>query len=375
MSVKLAIVSLIILLLQSSAFPQTRNENVTTSFDWELQNSDVRVSLRGICAVDEMTCWASGAGGVVILTVDGGQSWNPVGPPNSVEIDFRDVYAWDARRALIMAAGDPDQILRTDDGGQRWEVVHDHPDRTAFFDGMAFDAEGRTGWIMSDPIGQKLVLLRTSDSGKTWRQEPDSRMPLLPTGIAGFAASGTNLCIAGKNRIIVGLGGAVEETLAKAPTFCVSHDNGSTWKLVLSPIQSGKSAGVFSVCATDQAGQHLVAVGGDYQLPDQTAGNVAISSDGGMTWQQIAGNAPNGFRSAVAVAGYKGNKWRSVPSKLLITVGPNGTDFSLDGGQHWQCGSTMGFHAVSFASGTAVGWACGADGSIARSRQTELHSD
>ena len=71
---------------------------------WELQNAGVATSLRGLCAVSETCCWASGARGTVILTTDGGQSWQAVGPSDAEAADFRDLQAWDESTAVIMSA-------------------------------------------------------------------------------------------------------------------------------------------------------------------------------------------------------------------------------------------------------------------------------
>ena len=109
---------------------------------WELQNSGVATSLRGLCAVSETCCWASGAEGTVIRTTNGGKSWRTVGPPDAEAADFRDLQAWNELTAVIMSAGDVDRLYRTEDGGISWTLVYEHPEPGAFFDGMSFDPTG-----------------------------------------------------------------------------------------------------------------------------------------------------------------------------------------------------------------------------------------
>ncbi len=70
----------------------------------------------------------------------------------------------------------------------------------------------------------------------------------------------------------------------------------------------------------------VVAVGGAYDKPDEVAGTSAISNDGGETWS-AAQTPPHGYRSAVAYDSQQ---------KLWITVGPNGTDISIDDGHNWR---------------------------------------
>ncbi len=119
---------------------------------WELQNSGVDVSLRGVSAVSDTCCWASGAKGTVIRTTDAGTSWKTVGPPGAEAADFRDIQAWDESTAVIMSAGNVDRLYRTTDGGTSWTIVYEHPDPAAFFDGMAFDQTGKHGWPICIPV-------------------------------------------------------------------------------------------------------------------------------------------------------------------------------------------------------------------------------
>ncbi len=331
---------------------------------WNLQRSGSTASLRGICAVSDRICWASGSGGTVLVTSDGGETWRNVGPEGSAEMDFRDVHAWDEKSAVVMCAGDPDRIYRTATGGESWEVVHEHADAAAFFDGMVFDQAGIQGWLMGDPVDGRLFVLQTTDSGKTWQQLPAGERPEIPSGIAGFAASGTNLCLAG-NSLVVGLGGAAtDQALIIAPVAIRTGDG--SWSLVNTPIPAGESSGVFSVVSMDESGQDLVAVGGDYLQVDRAEGNIALSRDAGQTWRLPRDFPPTGFRSAVALATRADVRDADIDTLQLIAVGPSGTDLSTDRGDSWDPVSREGFHTVSFVAGTEIGWAAGSDGRIGR---------
>jgi photosystem II stability/assembly factor-like uncharacterized protein len=175
--------------------PIIADEPSTTGDCWILQASGVTASLRGLCAVSHAVGWASGSGGTVLRTTDGGESWTSVGPSGCSAMDFRDLHAWNELEAVIMTAGDPDRLYRTSDGGQSWTVVLEYPDPAAFFDGMCFSDNGKTAWLMGDPIDGRLCLAMTEDAGRTWKIHDSDRCPLVPSGIAGFAASGTNLCV------------------------------------------------------------------------------------------------------------------------------------------------------------------------------------
>ena len=329
---------------------------------WRLQNSGVAVSLRGMSAVSDTCCWASGAKGTVIRTTDSGSSWQSVGPPGAEAADFRDIQAWDESAAVIMSAGDVDRLYRTTDGGSSWTIVYEHPDPKAFFDGMSFDLTGKHGWLMGDPINGKVQLLTTGDSGASWRPLPEERLPNIADGVAAFAASGTHLLNPNRETVIVGLGGIDKKsTVPGQASVLMTTKSGHGWQNVAVPMQAGPSSGVFSITAMNNISGRLVVVGGDYQKPDQSSDNVAISDDFGRSWRLPTISRPMGFRSAVVSAASD-----DAPS-LLITTGPSGTDRSADGGESWSSLSRTGFHTLSFVSPFTL-WAAGSDGRVARWR-------
>jgi hypothetical protein len=131
---------------------------------------------------------------------------------------------------------------------------------------------------------------------------------------------------------------------------------GQTWAVSDTPIRHDSSAaGVFSIAFGDA--RTGVAVGGDYQKPDEDRDIVIGTSNGGLTWNARPGHGPGGYREAVA--------W--VPGRVttLIATGPNGTDISSDGGKSWGAFDSRGFHALSF-SPSGDGWAVGANGAVAK---------
>ena len=321
---------------------------------WEWQRTGVSASLRGLCVVDSQVIWASGSEGTVIRTEDAGRTWHDVSVPEAVELDFRDIQAFDAKTAVIVSAGQPARFYRTQDGGENLKLSFEQPDRRSFFDAVAF-WDRRHGIAMSDPIDGHVLLVETSDGGATWSPLPRSRRPATLEGEAGFAASGTNMIVAPRRDMLIAMGGAREGQQHPSSRVLYSRDGARTWEQATVPLPRNPSSGIFSLALTGQ-GQG-VAVGGNYLQPKMVDGNVAVSGDGGKTWVKPKGKPPRGFRSCVSAR-------TSRQGVLWVAVGPTGTDLSTDGGNHWQAASEEGFHAVQFRQ--QAGFASGMKGRVAR---------
>ncbi|HYK22956.1 MAG TPA: hypothetical protein VEV42_19590, partial [Pyrinomonadaceae bacterium] len=109
--------------------------------------------------------------------------------------------------------------------------------------------------------------------------------------------------------------------------------------------------------------KHGVVAGGDYRKEKDAINNLAVTGDGGITWTLVKGLS--GFRSVVAY----------VPNtNTLIALGPSGGDYSTDDGRTWNPITGPGFDTFSFVPRKPIGWASGAQGSIARLTFTKIKS-
>ncbi|MEO1528125.1 MAG: YCF48-related protein [Planctomycetota bacterium] len=321
---------------------------------WRLLETGVEASLRGLCVVSEKVVWASGTQNTVLRSVDSGETWNLVSPTLDVELDFRDIHAFDDENAVILSAGQPARVYVTANGGKDWKMAFEHSDERAFFDALSFWNRD-DGIAMSDPIDGRVLLIKTTDGGRTWFELDAERRPEALPGEAGFAASGTNMCVSGDGVVHIALGGAPADEVIPTSRVVTSHDGAVIWTSSVVPIPRSASAGIFSL-AFDSMGNG-VAVGGDYKRPDLQTGNLAITKDGGKNWTRPDRSAPRGFRSGVAVR-------ESGDQRIWVAVGTNGTDVSRDDGRSWQSATTEGFHAIRFVG--KVGYASGASGRIAK---------
>lgn len=342
----------LLILSGSLTFPLAGQSETTF---WQLQDSGVTASLRGLCVVDSQTVWASGSGGTVIKTIDGGQHWQNVSVPDAEKLDFRDLHAFDSETAVLLTAGQPARVYRTDNGGSTWALQFEHPNKDSFFDAISF-FDNQHGIAMSDPVDDRVLLIETLDGGKIWKELAAQRRPLKERGEAGFAASGTNMRVVGDS-VYIALGGAEKDQAEEASRVVVSHDRAQSWTAASVPMPRNASSGIFSMVFMDA--QNAFVVGGDYLNQANRQGIAARSQDGGKTWTTPSGDPPRGYRSGLGVG-------RTASQTLMVAVGPKGTDISLDLGRNWTAASDQGFHAVQFTSDGKMGWASGADGVVGR---------
>jgi photosystem II stability/assembly factor-like uncharacterized protein len=320
---------------------------------WAPQQSGTTAEFRGLAAVSSSVAWASGTRGRVARTSDGGRTWKIDTVPGAASLDLRAIFATSDRRVWTSSAGLADsgqaQIFHTDDG-TNWSRQFNSSEKGVFLDALAF-WDSDHGIALSDPADGKLFVLVTDDGGKAWTRVPADRVPAALPGEGSFAASGTCLIVQGKSNVWVGTGGA-----AKARVFR-STDRGRTWTVADTPIHAGNAAsGIFSVAFSDPT--HGVAVGGDYTKPKQPFDNVALTSDGGVTWRLARGPMPPGFMSGVTFL--PGTSGRS-----LVAVGLAGTARSDDAGDSWTMIDSVAYNTVAFATHDD-GWAVGPRGRIAK---------
>lgn len=318
---------------------------------WSVQQSGVTARLRGVSASSDRVVWASGSGNTILRSEDAGATWKKLQSPTTDRLDFRDIDAVSDTTAYLLSIGNGAQsrIYKTTDSGATWVMRFANADADAFFDAMAF-WDDLHGIAVGDSVNGAFYIIRTEDGGQHWaRVQPEELPPALP-GEGAFAASGTNVFVLGNSNVWFGTGAGPRARVLR------STNRGVTWQIAETPLASGKSSGIFSVAFRDA--QHGVIVGGDYAKESDAVDNVAITADGGKTWQLVKEKALHGFRSVVKYA--PGSK------STFIAVGPLGSDLSTDDGRTWTPVAGPGFDTFSFAPGRQIGWGAGARGAIGR---------
>ncbi|RII12278.1 Ycf48-like protein [Streptomyces sp. YIM 130001] len=316
---------------------------------WRETPSGTDARFRGLAAVGRKSAWVAGTEGTVLRTSDGGRSWRDVSPPGASGLEFRDVEAFDSRRAVVLAIGEGDasRVLRTDDGGATWTETFRNDEPAAFYNCVSF-FDRSNGLAVSDPVDGRFRILATSDGGRSWSVLPDSGMPDALPGEAGFAASGQCLVTAGTQDAWLSTGGGDHARVLH------SRDRGRTWKAADATVPAGDPArGVFALAFRDR--DHGLAVGGDFTADLPSPDAAAVTGNGGRSWRQSV-KPPPAYRSGVA--------WLPHSRSGALAVGPTGTDLTRDGGRTWRTIDTGSYDTVDCTRAGAC-WAAGEKGRVA----------
>lgn len=301
-------------------------------------------SIRGLCVLTDSLLWASGTGGMVGKSTNGGRQWQWMQVPGCDSCDWRAINAFNAQEAVVVNAGEPAHIFRTQDGGATWQQVYYNDTKGIFFDDMDFRTS-QEGWAIGDPLQEHFMLLHTQNGGRQWDTAPLQQRPPALKGEAIFAASASNLHLLPNGDAWFITGGDTARS--------IRYRQGR-WEASALPVTQGApSRGAFSMAVRNP--MQAIVVGGDYQADTLRQRNCLLTTNGGSTWQQPA-VPPRGYRSSVA--------W--INNNTVIATGTSGTDISTDGGRHWRPLSNEGFHVVQAAKKGKAVFLAGSNGRIAQ---------
>jgi len=312
----------------------------------DILTSGTNTSLRGLSVVTDHVIWVSGSKGTIGKSTNGGKTWKWLVVKGFEEKEFRDIEAFNATTAVIMAVGEPAYILKTTDGGDSWKVVYENKTKGMFLDAMEFWNE-QAGIIIGDPIGGRFFITRTFDGGSSWQDIPVDKRPIADSGEVCFAASGTNIRALDNDEVVF-ISGGTRSNLFKR-----------NQKIKL-PLNQGKeTTGANSVAVWDRfqkkGGKKFIVVGGDFSNPSSDSLNCGISNDGGNSWHYPA-TPPHGYRSCVEF----------LSKKDVITCGLSGVDYSDNGGNNWKWISKEGFHVCRIAKSGSSVYLAGNNGKIGK---------
>lgn len=347
-----------------------------TSWQQQEQNLTVR-DLRGVFFIDSSIGFVVGKSRTMLRTTNGGQDWALVAPPeimpglnyDLLSVHFIDYYNGIAVGKTVAGnayAGGFGIVIRTMDGGQTWVESSLPWDSRGLYDVVFVNAAKGLGvggtyrsWSPSPDYSFWGELLRTSDGGVTWTRGDITSSWLHAAWGVAFQDENTALAVGNAN------------TIAK------TTDSGQTWSSPNSEANAhfshisfpDASRGIIVGCGgliwtTEDSGQTWVerSSGTNVSLSrvsfldvnrGATVGRgftALVTNDGGMTW---TGQKSITLKELYDVSFVDANTGAAVGAGGMIV-------HTADGGQTWtiQKGGGFDLYAVDLVdtnAGTAVG--------------------
>ncbi|MEQ1692381.1 MAG: hypothetical protein ABMA00_13905 [Gemmatimonas sp.] len=315
------------------------------------QQSNTTQLIQSVHAVNDRVVWASGHGGVVLRTLDGGTTWTLRPTPAGDSIQFRDVHALNADTAWIMSAGNgtASRIYRTLNGGASWTLQFINPDTAAFYDCLAF-LDSKTGVAYSDASNKRTMILRTEDAGTTWGLLAPNAVPAPLPGEGAFASSGLCVVAPDANTAFIATG-------SPGARLFRSRDAGKTWIVENTPFVRGPVAGLTGMAFKDPMRGIVVGANIERLRGDTSRSVVGVTDDAGRTWTMRSRPPLPGALSGIAWVPGAGDD-------VAVAVGFGGAFVTPDAGRTWRAISDQLFTGVAAVGRTA--WIAGGGGRITR---------
>lgn len=313
------------------------------------------VSLRGLSVPGDRVVWVSGSSGTVGISRDWGSSWKWTTVKGYEKTDFRDIWAFNEKEAVIMGITKPAVILKTKDGGKTWTRSFMDSSESAFLDAMDF--VGDQGIVTGDPQEGDILFAETTNRGKTWMLKNPSGFDTAAAGESFFAASGSNCLIQktplGKTpfRYILVSGG-------KKSGLFISDGRYHTVRYPLNLNQGGETTGANSIAINPANPDEAYVVGGDFSHDTSRYGNSLRISLSNFS-QTPPLDPPHGYRSCVEY----------IDNQVMICCGTSGVDISTDGGTHWRLISAKSFHVCRASKNGKMVFLAGPGGTVAKLEQ------
>lgn len=121
--------------------------------------------LNGICFIDQTTGWCVGDDGKILVTGDGGESWEAQSRHLTQEW-LKRVQFVDSLTGWTVGGN---AILKTSDGGKNWEALPN--DSSWHFENLRF-LNSNIGWVVgNDKEGNEGIVAKTTDGGISWERQ------------------------------------------------------------------------------------------------------------------------------------------------------------------------------------------------------------
>ncbi len=278
---------------------------------WAEQTSGTRQILNSVYFDNNQNGWIASDIGNILSTNNGGELWSSLS--NLTSWHIRSVQFFNHRVGCAIA-GDNETILRTENGGADWKIVHSSNITNTLRD--IYFPKGRNGWA----VGSGRIL-HSSNSGLTWTPQTNTT-PQPASGV--FALDSQKVWGISSGKVFKSL------------------DGGTTWTVY--PI--GSNVYPLSIHFSDENQGWVTGMNGI----------ILHTTDGGITWQQQASGLTTKLNSIYFWDSQNG--WAVGDAGNIV--------YTANGGNNWiiqTSGTSSNLTRVKFFDGLK-GWAVGANGTI-----------
>ncbi len=274
--------------------------------NWEKFSSPVIASLYGVCFVDEMHGFIGTTTQRLLITADGGVTWNvsEIGVANGT---IKGIYFPDINNGYLMISNTAGgQVVKTTDGGTTWTVS-----LQAAKDLLAMSFSSPTKGIVT---GKDVATLYYTTDGSTWTNSPTP-------ALGGFNYSRSDIWgVYMVNDNVAYASGWGSRAAGLQPTIHLKTTNGgATWEYQTLPENQRTYVNMQDLYFKDELNGFCVGGSGSYE------GSVIVkTTDGGNNWEYLS--LPFGF-SIVSIKARGDRLW---------VVGDAGcVGYSSDFGSTW----------------------------------------
>ncbi len=325
------------LLLSSMVFAATLL--LAQNSAWIRQSPPVTQELNDLALPSPGVIIAVGAGGTILRSADGGDTWRVLTTDtynNLVAVDF-------SSPTTGYVVGNSGVILKTNDAGESWNKLNSGVNANLF--GVSF-ADNSTGWV----TGFNRTVLKTTDGGATW-------IPQYSTATLTFLEDVKTINL--QKAVAVGRGSG---------DFNVTNDGGQTWT---GTDLAGWAKGVDFI--NDTLGWIAGITASYISVTLGVEGDINKTIDGkkATVWKTI-----NGGNSWSPFVFSSNAQWlydiTAVNANQAVAVGEGLIASTNDGGLNWTLSSNPLYASVSL---NAVAFESGSTGYIAGSKGTLLKTE